>query len=319
MKMIKKRKFGNSELFVSPIALGGNVFGWTVNEQESFKLLDTWAGAGFNFIDTADVYSAWVPGNKGGESETIIGKWLKSRGKRDQIILTTKVGSDMGNGKKGLRAAYVKQAVEDSLKRLQTDYIDLYLSHFDDPATPVEETMEAFHELVKAGKVRYVGASNLSAARIKASNEFAHENSLSPYISLQPLYNLYEREGFEKEYLPLVKEEGLAVHSYYALASGFLSGKYRSEADLHQSKRGQGIKKYLNERGFEILKALDAIAEEKLVTQAQVAIAWLLHKMYITSPIASATNEHQLKDLLAAASLELTDKEMDLLEAASSY
>lgn len=317
--MIEKRKFGNSDLVVSPIAFGGNVFGWTINEQESFNILDAWVDAGFNFIDSADVYSTWAPGNKGGESETIIGNWLKSRGKREDIIITTKVGSDMGNGGKGLRAVYIKKAVEDSLKRLQTDYIDLYLSHIDDPTTSVDETMIAFHGLVEEGKVRYIGASNLSASRIRASNKFARENNLSPYISLQPLYNLYEREEFEKEYLPLVKEEELAVHCYFALASGFLSGKYRTEADLSQSRRGQGVKKYLNERGFEILKTLDVIADEKKTTQAQIAIAWLLHKNYITAPIASATNKRQLDDLLAAVSLKLTDKEMDLLDSASAY
>jgi len=317
--MINNRKFGKSDLVVSPISFGGNVFGWTVNEQESFKILDAWIEAGFNFIDTADMYSIWVPGNVGGESETIIGNWMKSRGNRGQIVITTKLGIDMGEGKSGLSARYMKQAVEASLQRLQTDYIDLYLSHADDPDTSVEETMTAFHELVKEGKVRYVGASNICAARIKASNNFARENSLSPYISLQPLYNLYDRSGFEKEYLPLVKEEELAVHCYYSLASGFLSGKYRNEADLSKSQRGEGIRQYMNKRGFEILKALDEIAKEKNATQAQVAIAWLLHKDYITTPIASATSERQLADLFAAVSLELSEADMNLLDSSSKY
>lgn len=317
--MMQNRKFGNSDLLVSPISFGGNIFGWTVNEQESFNLLDAWVDAGFNFIDTADMYSIWVPGNVGGESETIIGNWMKSRGNREKIVITTKLGIDMGGGSCGLSACYMKQAVEDSLRRLQTDYIDLYLSHADDPDTPVEETMAAFHELIKEGKVRYVGASNLCAARVEASNKFARENNLSPYISLQPLYNLYDRDGFEKEYLPLVKEEGLAVHCYYSLASGFLTGKYRSESDLNKSQRGEGIRQYMNVRGKMILRALDEISEQKQATPAQVAIAWLLHKDYITTPIASATNERQLADLFAAVSLVFSDAEMDFLDSASKY
>lgn len=317
--MMQNRKFGNSDLLVSPISFGGNIFGWTVNEQESFNLLDAWVDAGFNFIDTADMYSIWVPGNVGGESETIIGNWMKSRGNREKIVVTTKLGIDMGEGRCGLSACYMKQAVEDSLRRLQTDYIDLYLSHADDPDTPVEETMAAFHELIKEGKVRYVGASNLCAARVEASNKFARENNLSPYISLQPLYNLYDRDGFEKEYLPLVKEEGLAVHCYYSLASGFLTGKYRCESDLNKSQRGEGIRQYMNVRGRMILKALDEISKQKQATPAQVAIAWLLHKDYITTPIASATNERQLADLFAAVSLMFSDAEMDFLDSASKY
>lgn len=228
-KMTNKRKLGESDLLISPLTFGGNVFGWTLDERKSFEVLDAFSGAGFNFIDTADSYSRWVPGNHGGESETIIGNWLKKSGNRKEMIIATKLGSDMGDGKKGLSAKYIKQAVEASLKRLQTDYIDLYQSHYDDPETPVSETMTAFNELIKEGKVRYIGASNLSATRIKESNDFARENNLQPYISLQPLYNLYSRKEFEDEYLKLATDEPLGVIPYYSLASGFLTGKYRSE------------------------------------------------------------------------------------------
>src|SRR5690606_17803555 len=222
--MASLKKFGKSDLLVSPIAFGGNVFGWTLNEKESFKILDAWIDAGFNFIDTADTYSTWVPGNSGGESETLIGKWLHERGRRDDVIIATKLAGEMGEGKKGLSAKYISEAVEASLKRLKTDYIDLYQSHYDDKETPVSETMEAFDKLIKEGKVRYIGASNLSAARILESNNFARENNFSPYISLQPLYNLFDRYTFEKEYQQLVEKEGLAVRNYYAWASGFWIG-----------------------------------------------------------------------------------------------
>lgn len=318
MHMKNKRKLGNSELMVSPIAFGGNVFSWTLNEKESFRMLDALFGAGFNFIDTADTYSMWVPGNKPGESETIIGNWLKTQ-KREDVIIGTKLGGDLGENRKGLSGKYVKQAVEASLKRLGTDYIDLYQSHYDDPDTPVRETITAFNDLIREGKVRYIGASNLSPERIQQSNQFARENNMAPYISLQPLYNLYDREKFEKNYLPLVKDESLAVLSYYALASGFLSGKYRSRDDLGISPRGGGIKKYLNERGYKILAALDAVAAESNTSLARVAIAWQLHKPFITSPIASATSEKQLDELVGAANLELTAAQMEQLDAASAY
>lgn len=317
--MSNKRKLGLSDLEVSPIAFGGNVFGWTLDEKASFKILDTLIDADFNFIDTADVYSKWLPGNKGGESEAIIGNWLFNRGKRDDVIIATKLGGQMSETHKGLKASYVKLAVEESLKRLKTDYIDLYQTHYDDEGTPVAETMEALNELIKEGKVRYIGASNFKPARISESNRFAKENQLQPYISLQPLYNLYDREGFEKEYLPLVRDEELAVLNYYALASGFLSGKYRSEADLNKSQRGEGIKKYLNERGYKILTALGDVASKNEVSPAQIALAWLLSKPYITAPIASATNEKQLNDLTAAADIKLTDEEIILLDQASEY
>lgn len=316
---MKKRKLGTSDLLVSPLTLGSNVFGWTLNEAGSFKILDAFADAGLNFIDTADTYSKWVPGNHGGESETIIGNWLKKSGRRKDMIITTKLGSDMGGDKKGLSAAYMKEEVEASLQRLQTDYIDLYQSHYDDPETPVEETMTAFNDLINEGKVRYIGASNLSADRIKASNDFARKNNLSPYISLEPLYNLYDRQRFETEYASLATDEPLAVLPYYSLASGFLTGKYRSEADFNKSPRGEGMKNYLNERGSKILSAMDEVAKEHSVPLSQIAIAWLLHKPLVTSAIASATNKKQLDELVHAASMELTDQQMAKLDEASAH
>jgi aryl-alcohol dehydrogenase-like predicted oxidoreductase len=317
---MEKRKLGKSELLVSTLMFGGNVFGWTIDEKESFKILDSFVDAGFNFIDTADTYSRWVPGNKGGESETIIGNWMKKNGKRKEVLIATKLGGDVGKGKKDLSAQYVKEASEASLKRLQTDHIDLYQTHYDDLDTPVEETMTALNELIKEGKVRYIGASNLSAERIKASNEFARKNNLQPYISLQPLYNLYDRQKFEHEYLKLVTEEDLAVLPYYALASGFLSGKYRNENDLQKSARGEGIgKKYLNERGYTILSAMDKVAAEQKVPLSEVAIAWLLQKPFITSAIVSATNEKQLQELINATNLKLTNEQMKELDDASEY
>jgi len=320
MDMAEKRIFGKSDLWVSPIAFGGNVFGWTLDEKQSFRILDAFVDAGFNFIDTADTYSIWVTGNQGGESETIIGKWLKQRGKRDDVIIATKLGGDMGNGKKGLRATYIHEAVDASLKRLKTDYVDLYQSHYDDVDTPIAETMEAFNKLVQAGKIRYIGASNLAADRIAESNRYATENGFTGYISLQPLYNLYDRQKFETEYLPLVQEEGLAVISYYALASGFLSGKYRTEKDGDKSPRGSGIiEKYLNERGTTILDALDKVSAELNAPMAQVAIAWQLHKPFITAPIVSATSEQQLADITGAASLVLAPEQVALLDESSNY
>lgn len=316
---MKTRKLSGSDLNVSPIAFGGNVFGWTLDEKRSFEILDGFVEAGFNFIDTADTYSTWVPGNRGGESETIIGKWMKSRGNREKLVLATKLGGDMGGGKKGLKADYMKKAVEDSLKRLQTDYIDLYQAHYDDPETLVGETITTFNDLIKEGKVRYIGASNLDASRIRTSNEFARENGLAGYIALQPLYNLYERETFETGYLKLVEEENLAVLSYYALASGFLTGKYRSEADFGKSARGGGMKKYLDDRGLRILSAMDDVAGETGASLAQIALAWQLQKPFITAPIASATNSGQVADLLAATLLNLTEEQVDYLDKASAY
>lgn len=316
---MKNRTIGKSTLSVAPIAFGANVFGWTLNEKESFKILDEFVDNGFNLIDTADTYSTWVPGNEGGESETIIGNWIKQGNKRDRIILATKFGGDMGQGKKDLSAKYMREAVEKSLKRLQTDYIDLYQSHYDDLETPVEETMEAFNQLVKEGKVRFIGASNLSAERIESSLKVSQENNWASYVSIQPLYNLYEREKFETEYASLVNKYELGVLNYYALASGFLSGKYRSEKDLSLSQRGPGIKKYLGKRGFKILSALDTLALKYNATQARIAIAWLLHKPGITAPIASATNTEQLFELLKAASLDLSKEDVEYLDQESAW
>jgi len=316
--MENKKELGNSALLVSPLTFGGNVFGWTLNEQESFKILDGFIESGFNFIDTADTYSTWVAGNKGGESETIIGNWLTKNGRRADVVIATKVGGGMGENKKGLSAKYIKEAAEASLKRLGTDYIDLYQSHYDDPGIPVSETMAAFNELITEGKVRYIGASNLSAERIKESNDFARKNNFAPYISLQPLYNLFDRQKFENQYLKIVTEESLAVIPYYSLASGFLTGKYRSEADLSKSLRGKGIKKYLDERGLRILAAMDEVAAEQNVQLSQIAIAWLLHKPSVTSAIASATTVKQLSELARAVNLKLTDDQMRKLDSASA-
>jgi aryl-alcohol dehydrogenase-like predicted oxidoreductase len=317
MKM-EKRRLGNSGLKVSPLVLGGNVFGWTVDEPTSFKLLDAFVSSGFNFIDTADTYSTWGYGNKGGESETIIGKWLKRSGNRDQVVIATKVGKEMGPGKKGLSKSYVHSAVEASLRRLQTDYIDLYQSHTDDPETPLEETLEAYEELIRQGKVRAIGASNYSADRLSKALQVSQERELPRYQSLQPLYNLYDRADFEKQLEPVCLKEGVGVISYSSLASGFLTGKYRSESDLSKSPRGAGIKKYLNPRGFRILNALNQVAKEYSSTPSKVALAWLMARPSLTAPIASATNLNQLDDLIASTKLKLNRSSLELLNQASA-
>lgn len=315
---MKRRRLGNSELEVAPLAFGGNVFGWTVDEQTSFELLDAFVGAGFNLIDTADAYSSWAPGNTGGESETIIGKWLKAGGRRDEVIVATKVGWEM-RGEKGLSKAYILRSAEDSLHRLQTDYIDLYQSHKDDPSTPIDETLEAYAELIRQGKVRVIGASNYSADRLEESLLTSEQRGLPRYESLQPLYNLYDRAAFEAELEPLCMEKSVGVISYYSLASGFLSGKYRSEADLGKSPRGGGVKKYLNERGLRILKALDEVSERQGTTPARAALAWLIARPSVTAPIASATSLEQLNDLLEATRLELDETSLRLLDEASAW
>jgi aryl-alcohol dehydrogenase-like predicted oxidoreductase len=315
---MKKRQLGRSDLQVAPLAFGGNVFGWTIDEPTSFQLLDNFIAAGFNLVDTADVYSRWVPGNKGGESETIIGNWMRQRGNRDKVIVATKVGADMGQGKKDLSKKYILKAVEDSLQRLQTDYIDLYQTHWDDDTTPVEETLEVYAQLVKEGKVRWIGASNLTPARLTASLEASAKNGYPRYESFQPGYNLYDREGFEKELEPICLEHQVGVISYFSLASGFLSGKYRSESDLSKSVRGGGVKKYLDERGLRILSALDTVAAQYKTTPASVAIAWLIARPSITAPIASATNPEQLADLIRAAELSLDAPAIELLDKASA-
>lgn len=316
---MKKRKLGNSDLFVYPIAFGGNVFGWTVDEKKSFEILDGFTDAGFNFIDTADVYSAWVPGNTGGESETIIGNWMSQRKNRDKIVLATKVGAPMGPDKKGLSKKYIFQAVEDSLKRLKTDYIDLYQSHYDDPDTPIQETLEAYHQLIKEGKVRWIGASNLSPERLTESLEIAKKLNLPKYQTLQPEYNLYQREGYEKNFEQIVLDNDLGTINYYALASGFLTGKYRSTEDLNKSQRGGAVKNYLNERGFKILKALDDVSEQYSADQASIALAWLIARPSITAPIASVTSLDQLEDLKKAASLKLNIEDIAILDEASAW
>lgn len=315
---MEKRQLGKSGIAVAPLAFGGNVFGWTIDEPTSFQLLDAFVAAGFNLIDTADVYSRWAPGNKGGESETIIGNWLKKTGKRKDVIIATKVGADKGQGK-NVTKAYILQSVEESLQRLQTDYIDLYQTHYDNEATPVEETLEAYTQLVKEGKVRVIGASNMSAQRLLASLEASEKNGYARYETLQPLYNLYERQEFEEQYMPVCEKYGLSVLNYYALASGFLSGKYRSEDDLGKSARGQGIKKYLNERGFRILKALDQVAAAYNATPAQVALAWVGNRKTVAAPIASATNLQQLDDLVKSTRLQLDAAAVEQLDKASDW
>ena len=315
---MEKRQLGNSGIEVAPLALGGNVFGWTIDEQTSFKILNAFTDAGFNLIDTADVYSRWNAGNIGGESETIIGNWMKQRGNRDKVIVATKVGSDMGEGKT-LKKNYIFKAVDASLKRLQTDHVDIYQSHFDDLSTQVEEIIDAFSELIKQGKVRAIGASNLSAERLKESVEYSERAGLPRYETLQPLYNLYNREVFEKEYQPYCLEKNISVINYYSLASGFLTGKYRSENDLSKSARGGGNKKYLNEHGFKILKAVDEVAEHYNTTPATVSLAWLMAQPTIAAPIASATSAQQLNDLVAAVDLKLDKDALEQLNTESTY
>lgn len=311
------RKLGNSDLSVAPLAFGGNVFGWTIDEPTSFQLLDGFVDAGFDLIDTADVYSRWAPGNAGGESETIIGNWLQKSGKREKIVIATKVGMDMGEGRKGLRKDYILRAVEDSLQRLKTDYIDLYQSHTDDAETPLEETLSAYDRLIKEGKVRAIGASNYSAERLVQAFEVSRQTGTAAYQSLQPEYNLYNRRGFEEGLEKVCLENNIGVISYYSLASGFLTGKYRSEDDLSKSARGGGIKKYLNERGFRILKALDEISEKYDSIPARVALAWLIARPSVTAPIASATSINQLNDLIESTRLKLDEASIDVLNKAS--
>jgi len=314
---MNKRKLGDSGLEVAPLAFGGNVFGWTADETMSFKLLDAFVAEGFNLIDTADIYARWVPGLDGGESETIIGKWLKRSGKRQSVIIATKVGKEMGPGKKGLSRSYIYQAVEASLRRLQTDYIDLYQSHEDDKQTPLEETLDTFDRLIKDGKVRAIGASNFSAERLAKALQVSEKYGYARYQSLQPLFNLYDRADYETDLEPLCREKGLAVINYFSLASGFLSGKYRSAADLTDRARADIVKKYLNERGYRIIEALDRVARQHNVTPAQEALAWLIAQPTVTAPIASATSLEQLDELIQATTIELEPSAMALLNQAS--
>jgi aryl-alcohol dehydrogenase-like predicted oxidoreductase len=315
---MEKRRLGRSNIMIPPLCLGGNVFGWTADEATSLKLLDALVEAGLNFIDTADVYSRWVPGHSGGESETIIGNWMKARGNRDQVIIATKVGSEMGSDKKGLSKAYIRSAVDASLRRLRTDHIDLYQSHRDDLDTSQAETLSVYADLINEGKVRAIGASNFTAARLKEALDTSTRMGLPRYESLQPLYNLYDRSEFEGELEQICRENEIGVIPYYGLASGFLTGKYRSEADFGKSARGRNMGKYLNKRGDRILAALDQVALHHGVTPAQVALAWLMARPSITAPIASATRLDQLGDLVAATRLRLAPADIEKLDHAGA-
>ncbi|HVB88012.1 MAG TPA: aldo/keto reductase [Candidatus Dormibacteraeota bacterium] len=313
---MNKRKLGNSGLEIAPWVLGGNVFGWTADEATSFNLLDAFVGAGLNTVDTADVYSKWIPGHQGGESETVIGNWLQKSGKRDKVLIATKCGVEMAPGETGLSRDYILRACDRSLARLKTDHIDLYQAHRDDEKTPMEETLAAFGELIKAGKVRAIGASNFKAERLEKALQVSKQNGLPRYESLQPWYNLYDRADFEGGLADLCKRESLGVIPYFALASGFLTGKYRSEKDLEGKARGYRVKDMMNERGFRILKALDTVAAEYRATAAQVSLAWLMGR--VTAPIASATSLDQFNDLLGATKLSLKPEAVKLLDDASA-
>lgn len=318
---MKQRTLGNTGFNIFPLVFGGNVFGWTLDEKQSFAMLDAIFESGINAIDTADAYSTWVEGNKGGESETIIGNWLKRNpAKRDKLFIFTKVGSDMGiAGHKGLSARWIEQAVEDSLRRLNIDVIDLYQSHWFDSETPLDETLEAYSKLLKAGKIRAIGCSNISATELEQAMNIAKENKLPAYQTLQPEYNLYDRNTFEGKLSEVAQKYDLGVITYFSLASGFLSGKYRSKADLAGHKRGSRVEKYLNPRGMRILNALDMISEKYNATQAEIALAWIIAKPAVTAPIASATKVNQLDSLVKATTLNLTSADVAMLDQASRY
>ncbi|HSN21117.1 MAG TPA: aldo/keto reductase [Usitatibacter sp.] len=316
---MKRRPLGRTGIDVAPLAFGGNVFGWTVDEPTAFLLLDAFVDHGFNLIDTADVYSKWAPGNSGGESESVIGRWLERSGKRDRVVIATKVGLEMPGRGKGLCARRIREACEASLERLRTERIDLYQAHVEDPETPIEETLEAFDRLVREGKVRAVGASNYSAPALSAALEAAAKRGFASYATLQPGYNLYTRSEFEGDLMALCVREGLGVIPYSGLASGFLTGKYRSEADLAQSPRGaRAVKKYLDERGFRILEALDEVGRRLRAKPAQVALAWLMSRPAVSAPIASATTLAQLRELMAAADLALDAPALQRLDRAGA-
>jgi aryl-alcohol dehydrogenase-like predicted oxidoreductase len=315
---MEERELGRSGIKMGPLAFGGNVFGWTADEPTSFRLLDAFVDSGLNLIDTADVYSTWAPGHLGGESETVIGNWLKKTGKRDKVVIATKVGKPMGEGRQGLSRKYILEAVEDSLRRLQTDYIDLYQSHDDDLATTLEETLGAFSDLVKAGKVRAIGASNYSGKRLDEALAVSSRLGCTRYETLQPEYNLYAREKFESDLRPVCEKAGLTVLPYFSLASGFLTGKYRSETDLGKSPRGSRVKNFLNDRGYQILAALDRVAREKKATPAQIALAWLMAQPTVAAPLASATSVEQWNELQGSVRLRLADSEIQLLNDASA-
>ena len=313
------RRLGRTDLAIAPIVLGGNVFGWTADKAASFAVLDRFAANGPAAIDTADVYSAWVPGHKGGESETIIGEWMKARGNRARVILITKVGSPMGKGKEGLSPAYIEKAVDASLKRLQTDVIDLYLSHWPDMATPFADTLGAYQRLIENGKIRWCGASNLTATLLEQALAAAKARGGPRYEVMQPEYNLADRAAFENGLADLCRREDIGVITYFSLAKGFLSGKYRTEADLAKSARGGGVKAYLNARGFRILDALEAVAANHKAKPAEVALAWVMARPGVTAPIASATSVEQVENLIRATELTLSPAEMTALTEASAY
>jgi aryl-alcohol dehydrogenase-like predicted oxidoreductase len=313
-----KRKLGRSSLEIAPLVLGGNVFGWTIDEPTSFRILDAALDAGINCVDTADLYSRWLPGHVGGESEVIIGNWLARRGGRDRVIVATKLGLEMGPGLSGLSPAYIRTAVDASLRRLQTDYIDLYQAHVDDADTPIDDVAGAFDALIKAGKVRAVGASNFTAQRLTESLDCAEQKGLARYEALQPLYNLHDRSAFEDDLQQVCLDRNVGVITYSSLASGFLTGKYRSDADRSISQRGYAIGDYLTERGMTILAALDQVAAEQQATPAEVALAWLMQRPAVTAPIASATSLEQLAQLIRAVDLRLTSAQVAALDHASA-
>ncbi len=313
---MKRRKIRNTDLEIAPINFGGNVFGWTLNEKQSFDILDKFTAGGFNFIDTADMYSYWVDGGEGGQSESIIGKWMKERKNRENIVLATKVGGENGKHPVDTSKKHILEAVDKSLKRLQTDYIDLYYTHFDDGITPVEETLQAYDEIVKSGKIRYIAASNVPPKRLIESLELSAEKGYPKYVALQPHYNLLVRENFEKEYAPIVEKYQLDVFTYWSLEAGFLTGKYRTEADFEKTTRGGALRKYLDERGKTVLSALDKVSKKHNSQPATVALAWLLANPLVTAPIVSATSESQLATLFAAPELMLDKEDIELLSEA---
>lgn len=314
---MEKIKLIHTDIEIAPLIFGGNVFGWTVDENKAFELLDHFFENGFNCIDTADSYSAWAPGNKGGESETIIGNWMKARGNRNQIVILTKVGDKISADKKGLSKKYILSAAEASLKRLQIGHIDLYQTHKDDPSTPIEETLEAYQQLMDEGKIGYIGVSNLSPERIEESLEISREENLPGYQTLQPKYNLYDRE-FETKYADLVQRNNMSVITYSSLAGGFLSGKYHSEKDFSKSTRGKGMQKYLNKKGRALLKVLEELTEKYNSSPATISLAWILKNPLVTAPIASATNKKQLDEIMKAVELNLSQEDMEKLNAAGS-
>lgn len=314
---MNKKQIGTTDIKVAPFNLGGNVFGWTLDEKKSFEILDAFVDAGFDFIDTADMYSYWIDGGAGGQSETIIGKWLKARNNRDKVIIATKVGGPTGVNETDTSRKHILETVEKSLKRLQTDYIDVYYTHYDDEKTPIEETLSTYDELIKQGKVRHIAASNISPERLRESMEISEKNNLPKYQALQPLYNLVEREGYEKNYAPLVEEFSLTAFPYSALASGFLTGKYRSKDDFSKSVRGQGVANYLNDKGLNILKALDELAEKHNTVPATISLAWLSVQPNIGGPVASATSIEQLNQILASTQIDLSKEDLELLDKVS--